>query len=358
VELKVLYEPISILLSYNEYLVNWLVRLGVEVYVDRPGQVFADLFYVYEKLRGRFKGRFLPTYLMPGFLRLKYIEGLFKVIDLLHLNGLSLPIELLRKFKNLGKPVLFVLHAAPLSRDTYSALNEVVDLYIAPSYFALNMEMPKIGRPAMVIHHGIDVEEFKPIPKPLARVKLNLSEDRRIILWNDRISPEKDLETFLKAIPLVLKECKKCYFYIKGRAVVKSYWQKLKPLLKIIPSNNLKLHVGWISHSKLPYLYSAADVFVRTQRLETFGLAFIEAMACGTPVIASDAATAREVIGDSGLLYREGDPEDLANKILQLLRDRELWEELSHKARNRVLKHFTADRMAREYLIAYYKLIK
>jgi len=62
------------------------------------------------------------------------------------------------------------------------------------------------------------------------------------------------------------------------------------------------------------------DVFVRTQRYENFGLAFVEAMACGTPVIASDAATAREVLGESGLLYKEGDPEDLADKILYMLK--------------------------------------
>jgi len=103
--MKVLYEPISVLLSYNEYLVNQLVKLGVYVYVDKPGQTFADLFYVYEKFRGRFKGKFLPTYLMPRFLRFKYIGKLFKVVDLLHLNGLSLPIELLRKFKKSGQGV-------------------------------------------------------------------------------------------------------------------------------------------------------------------------------------------------------------------------------------------------------------
>jgi len=150
--------------------------------------------------------RILPTYLIPGSLRFKYIERLFRVVDLLHLNGLSLPIELLRKFKNLDKLVLFVLHAAPLSRDTYSALNEVAELYIAPSHFALSVEMPKIGRPTMVMHYGIDVEEFKPIPKPLARAKLNLPEDRGIILWNDRISPEKDLETFLRAYLAIYHE--------------------------------------------------------------------------------------------------------------------------------------------------------
>jgi len=358
VELKVLYEPISILLSYNEYLVNQLVRLGLEIYVDKPGQIFADLFYVYEKLKGRFKGMFLPTYLMPGFLRFKYLERYLKRVDLLHLNGFNLPIDVLRRFKKMGKPVVFVLHTAPLNRNIYSVLNEVVDLYIAPSYFTLNNEINKLGKRAIVIRHGIDVEEFKPIPKPLARAKLSLPKStKKIILWNDRISPEKDLETFLRAIPLVLKECKECYFYIKGRAIDRNYWQKLKPLLKTIPSSSLQLHVGWISHSKLPYLYSAADVFVRTQRYENFGLAFVEAMACGTPVIASDAATAREVIGDSGLLYREGDFEDLADKILTLLKDKSLQEELSCKARDRVLKYFTAERMAREYLAIYRELI-
>jgi len=81
-------------------------------------------------------------------------------------------------------------------------------------------------------------------------------------------------------------------------------------------------------------------------------------MAYGTPVVATDAATAREVLGDAELLYRESNPEDLADKILRVLKDRDLREELSHRVRDRVLKYFTAERMAREYLAIYHELAR
>jgi len=358
-EMKVLYEPISVLLSYNEYLVNWLVKLGVEVYLDAPGYIFANLMYIHEKARGRLRGRMLPSYFVPNMIRVRVVEHYAKKVNLIHLNGLNLPMTTLFKFKNdMGKPILFVLHSAPLSTDVYEVLNDVVDTYVAPSNFTLSQEASKIRKRAVVIHHGIDVEEFKPMPKNIARMKLGFPLNRKVILWNDRISPEKDIETLLKAIPLVLRECKECYFYIKGRGVNKGYWRKVRTLLKHIPRENLKLHIGWISRSTLPYLYRAADIFVRTQRHENFGLAFIEAMACGTPVVASDAATAREVVGNAGLLFKEGDPQDLADKILSLLENENLQKELSQKARERVLKYFTSEKMAKEYLKLYHELIK
>jgi glycosyltransferase involved in cell wall biosynthesis len=65
---------------------------------------------------------------------------------------------------------------------------------------------------------------------------------------------------------------------------VKSYYESLKSdLTTLLDTRRAKLHIGWIPHSKLPLLYRAADIFVRTSRYENFGLGVIEAMACGTP---------------------------------------------------------------------------
>jgi len=358
--LKLLYEPISILLSYNEYLVNQLSNEGLEVYLDKPGNHFANLMYIYEKLRGRLKGNLLMSYFMPNFERNRYLKRLAKKIHLVHLNGLNIPLETLQEFKKFNKPILFVLHTAPIDLEVYSVLNEVVDLYVAPSYFTLSQESKKLNKrtKVKVIYHGIDTNEFKPIPKMIARRKFGLPMDKKIILWNDRISPEKDIEVLLKAIPLVLREHNDCYFYIKGRAVNKDYWKKIKSLIKNLPTHAFKLHMGWFSHSKLPYLYNAADALLRTQKYENFGLAFIESMACGTPVVAQCTATAPEVLGDTALLYREGDHEDLADKILKLIYNKDLAEELSRRARDRVLKYFTAERMAKDYLSVYHELIK
>lgn len=359
--INLLFIPISVLLSYNEYLVNGLHDLGVSVYVDKPNTPLGDLMYIYEKMCGRLKGKLLPTYAMPSALRKTYLERLIRrgFVDVIHLNGLNISLNILKMSKKLGIPIVFVLHTAPIPEETYGQIGDFIDLYVAPSNFTLSVEKEKMGQKAVVvIHHGIDINEFKPMPKDEARRKLGLSTSKKIVLWNDRISPEKDIKTFLESIPLVLKEDRNVMFYIKGRAVVKSYYSEVKHLIKdprIEPYT--KLHIGWIKHKKLPYLYNAADVFVRTSLHENFGLGYIEAMACGIPVIAPNSATAPEVIGDAGLLFTPGDPSNLANRIIEILFSDELQRNLSNKAVKRVNKCFKHDIMAAKYYEAYYKLL-
>jgi len=134
---------------------------------------------------------------------------------------------------------------------------------------------------------------------------------------------------------------KDAYVYIKGRAVVKSYYDKVKePLRRLEKSGRVKVYIGWIPHSKLPPLYRAADVFVRTSRHENFGLGAIEAMACGTPVVAPNTATLPEILGDATTLYIPGDPISLAEKIITLLTDRNFYDTVRSYQLARVQKTF------------------
>lgn len=359
--MRVLFIPISILLSYNAYLVNGLSALGVRIYLDAPRPPFARLIYIREKLRHRIGGELLPTFILPDCLREMHLKGLANKhhIDILHLNDPKIPIDTLKRYKQEGIKILFVTHSAPLPTTSYTTLNDLLDVYVVPSYFTLNMERKKLDlKKTIVIHHGINVYEFRPYPRELAFMKIGLKTNKKIVLWNDRIAPEKDLKTFLEAIPLVLRDVRDVLFYIKGRAVVKEYYEKIKHLLKNPKiSDHIRLQIGWISHEKLPFLYSTASVFVRTSLLESFGLGYIEAMACGVPTIASDIAIAREVIGDAGLFYVRHDPLDLADKIVKVVLDNEMQGLLGKKARKRVLKHFRHDIMARKYYEVYVRLI-
>ena len=82
----------------------------------------------------------------------------------------------------------------------------------------------------------------------------------------------------------------------------------------------------------------------------------IEAMACGTPVIVSDSGAPAEVVGDAGLVFKYGNPEDLADKILRVLTDEDLAYRMAIKGRRRVLKMFRWDIAARKYAKLYIKL--
>ncbi len=119
--------------------------------------------------------------------------------DIVHLNSLS--IELAKKAKTFGKPVIAVLHTAPFPEEVYNSIDDYIDVYVAPSNFTRQSEEAKIGsNKIVVIHHGVDMELFNPrIPKEEARRRFGIPLNAKVILWIDRISLEKDLETFIRS---------------------------------------------------------------------------------------------------------------------------------------------------------------
>lgn len=79
------------------------------------------------------------------------------------------------------------------------------------------------------------------------------------------------------------------------------------------------INLGWVPESKMPYLYSACDVFLHTSEYEGFGLPVLEAMACGCPVVSSNATSLPEVVGDAGILVNTYDVDEYCNHILEIL---------------------------------------
>jgi glycosyltransferase involved in cell wall biosynthesis len=101
------------------------------------------------------------------------------------------------------------------------------------------------------------------------------------------------------------------------------------------------IFTGFIFEEDLPIIYSAASLFVFPSLYEGFGLPPLEAMACGTPVIASNATSLPEVVGDAGILVEPKNVNDLRNAILAVLFDKELRFNLRRKGLERAKKFNT-----------------
>ncbi len=76
--------------------------------------------------------------------------------------------------------------------------------------------------------------------------------------------------------------------------------------------------LGYVPEEDLPWLYRGAEIAVIPSQYEGFGLSALEAMACGTPVLAADASSLPEVVGDAGELFTPGDPAQLARRIAEI----------------------------------------
>lgn len=138
--------------------------------------------------------------------------------------------------------------------------------------------------------------------------------------------------------------------------MVKSYYEKIKDSLKNL-SERVKIHIGWIPHSKLPLFYRAANIFVRTSKYENFGLGTVESMACRTPVIATNAVTFPEIVGDKVTLYKPEDSLDLADKVIALLTDHNLYKSVLEYQSLRVHELFDINIIAQKYIELYASLI-
>jgi glycosyltransferase involved in cell wall biosynthesis len=114
--------------------------------------------------------------------------------------------------------------------------------------------------------------------------------------------------------------------------------------------------VPYVSAEILPRIYAAAEVFVMPSTMEGFGLPVLEAMACGTPVVCSNAASLPEVAGDAALYFEPASSEELAAQIERLLHSNELRASSREKGLRRA-KQFTWGEFTRKHMELYHQLL-
>jgi len=195
-----------------------------------------------------------------------------------------------------------------------------------------------------IIPPGVDVSHFYPIALDESRAIVGLPMSERVILFVGRIEPLKGLDTLLQAIALLREAGMQCvvphYLVIIGgdpSASGENLNQEMVRLQKLsheLGLDELVLFLGKRGQEHLPYYYSAADILVMPSHYESFGLVALEAMACGTPVVASQVGGLAHLVldGQTGFVIPNGDPDLLSKRIAVLLTDDALREKLGRQA--------------------------
>lgn len=195
-----------------------------------------------------------------------------------------------------------------------------------------------------VIPAGVDTRHFHPIPQSLAREKIGLSDTRRLILFVGRMEALKGIETLFRALAILAKEtpclCDNICVALVGGAgedipELRSLEEhRLRALREELGLQELITFLGSEDQDTLRYYYSAAYVVTVPSYYESFGMVAVEAMACGTPVIASKVGGLMYTIQDgvTGLLFQTNSHEDLARKLCVLLDEPALRDQMGQNA--------------------------
>jgi D-inositol-3-phosphate glycosyltransferase len=175
---------------------------------------------------------------------------------------------------------------------------------------------PKIS----VVPCGVNLELFKPIAKNVARKTLGLN-DEKVLLFVGRIDPLKGIEQLIKTLPLLKNTDNLKLIVVGGDENSCVELEELKKLSVALGVRSLVTFPGLVRQERLPHYYSAADVCVVPSYYESFGLVALEALACGTPVVAADVGDLSNIIrsGETGYVTKDNSPERLAAGIRSLL---------------------------------------
>ncbi len=204
--------------------------------------------------------------------------------------------------------------------------------------------LPSLAPKSLVVENGIALADFRPDAPPSFS---GLQGRQPLLLCIGRLVEQKGQDILIRA----LAQIPDARLVLVGEGPRRSDLESLAARLGL----SGRITFTGVSNDLRPLLASA-DVYVQPSRREGFGLAAVEAMAAGRPVVASDVPGLREVVADAALKVPPCEPTTLASAILRVLAQPALQEELHLRSISRS-EHYSIDRAVREYLSLYEGLL-
>ncbi len=206
-------------------------------------------------------------------------------------------------------------------------------------------------RTIQTIHHGVDVAQFVPMDKSVAKRRLGIPEDRVVVAFGAE-SIDKRRKGFRELMVALSRVAD--HGPITGLVFGNGRGSEIPPHL------DLK-KMGYVSdRQQQATIYSAADMFILPSLEEVFGLTALEAMACGTPVVAFRTEGISDYIrpGTTGFLAESGDCAGLAWHIVRLVENRQMRHRMGEHAREMVEREFSAELQTARYVELYGELVR
>lgn len=314
---------------------KWLANFGVRVIRDRS-KILLPTFRVgrnvrkiveSEKVESVFFGAAAPLGLLAKGLR---SAGVKKIVALTH-----------------GHEVWWS-KVFPFNAALFRIGNNVDNITYLGGYTKsqISRAMSKKARQAMVrIAPGIDTEQFKPTESGKIRASLNI-EEKKVIVSVGRLVHRKGQDRLIQALPIIQKTIPNVHLLLVGQG---PYQTKLEKIAKELGVTQLISFVGRVQSVDLPNYICAGDLFAMPSRsrlggleVEGLGIVYLEASACGLPVIAGNSGGAPDAIveGVSGFSVNGNSVDEIAARAIELLADSTLAKKMGEQGRAWVVQNW------------------
>ncbi len=269
--------------------------------------------------------------------------------DLVHLHSLPLPaaVPFLRLIPRL---IVSVWGSDVAQRDSRKAhlypylLDHATAVTATSGYLArVTTSYLRAPRSIQVVPFGVDVSRFRPARESLTALRIGTLR---------HLEHTYGIDVLIDALPLVLRSVPLDSCVIAGDG---SLGEQLRARAA---ASSIATHIHWpgrVPHQAVPDLLRSLALFINPSRAESFGVAALEAQACGVPVIATRVGGLPEVVRDgaTGLLVPPDDPESLATAIVELLRDSQRRAAMGRAARAWVRERYDWERSLDQMLAVY-----
>jgi glycosyltransferase involved in cell wall biosynthesis len=319
-----------------------------------------------------FKATFFPLYPFHMALHGLFVNSLLKPLgsefSLVHLHSPLTP-----SIKT-ALPIVTTVHTAMRidSRyhevvDPYSLAEKVQSMYFSPFVESQLLRLSAIvtavspsvaselngygidSSKVAVMWNGVDEKIFFPI---MSKEKLE-----KYVLYVGVLRARKGLFDLIKCAILVKKIIPDIKFVICGTGPL---LQKLKEQVRSLGLEEQVIFLGRVDRKKLIQIYQNATIYVVPSIYEGLPTVLLEAMACGLPVVATNIGGNRDIISSNanGLLVPPGSPKEMAQMITMLWADKSLRKRLGGSARETILKKYTWDIIANDFINVYECLLQ
>lgn len=269
-------------------------------------------------------------------------------------------------------PIVSTIHATESGRN--SGIHNETQRYINDTEWMLTYESTEVivnsnymkrelqslfGLPfekINVVPNGININMFSGVERDYDFRRQYALDNEKIILFMGRLVYEKGVQHLISAMPKILSGYHDAKLVIAGKG---GMTDELKAQVNAMGIANKVYFTGYMDSKQVCKMYKCADVSVFPSTYEPFGIVALEAMLSGTPVVVSDIGGLNEIVthGENGMKSYAGNPNSIADSILELLYNPQLSQEVVKKAKNMVKNEYTWAKIAQDTHFTYQKAI-